>query len=71
MALVEYLGAETSERGRQQDIARNPQMLSHHTFSFDRVYGPESTQTEVYETSARPQVHSVLQGYNATILAYG
>jgi kinesin family protein 3/17 len=35
------------------------------------VYGPEATQSHVYETTARPAVLSVLEGYNATILAYG
>ncbi|PSC74516.1 Kinesin-II 95 kDa subunit [Micractinium conductrix] len=40
-------------------------------FGFDRVYGPESTQEELYVHSARNAVHNVLQGYNASIIAYG
>lgn len=43
----------------------------YHTFGFDFVYGPDSTQSFVYETTAKPAVQSVLEGYNATILAYG
>eukprot|EP00884_Botryococcus_braunii_P022705 jgi/Botrbrau1/9118/Bobra.0305s0022.1 len=40
-------------------------------FAFDHVFGPESSQEEVYSTSARASVFSTLQGYNAAIIAYG
>ena len=40
-------------------------------FNFDKVYGPESTQKEVYDYAARPIVDSVLQGFNGTVFAYG
>ncbi len=40
-------------------------------FAFDRVYGPEASQESVYEESARDVVMNVLQGYNASIIAYG
>ena len=48
-----------------------PQVYSSYRFGFDRVYGPDSTQEEVYAESARGAVLSVLQGYNASIVAYG
>jgi chromosomal replication initiation ATPase DnaA len=35
------------------------------------VYGPESTQEFVYANTARSAVGQVLEGYNATIFAYG
>lgn len=41
------------------------------TFAFDHAYDEYSTQAELYETTARPVLESCLQGYNATILAYG
>mmetsp|Transcript_29510 Transcript_29510/g.28671 ORF Transcript_29510/g.28671 Transcript_29510/m.28671 type:complete len:357 (+) Transcript_29510:521-1591(+) len=69
--IQEYLGSEISEIGRQRDIRENPHMLTYHSFAFDYVYGPESTQSHVYDTTAKPAVNSVLEGYNATILAYG
>ena len=31
----------------------------------------DSSQQEVYETTAKPAVISILQGYNSTIFAYG
>ncbi|RHY95389.1 hypothetical protein DYB26_012706, partial [Aphanomyces astaci] len=40
-------------------------------FTFDRVYGPASTQDDLYHTSILPLVHRVLQGYKCTVLAYG
>jgi hypothetical protein len=42
-----------------------------HTFAFDRIFGMESTQIEVFEYTAVPLVTDVLSGYNATIFAYG
>ena len=69
--IQEYLGAEVTEYGRQRDIAENPHIVTYHTFAFDQVYGPDSSQQIVYDSAARPAVMSVLEGYNATILAYG
>jgi hypothetical protein len=55
-SIQEYLGAEISEAGRQRDIRENPHMLTYHNFAFDNVYGPDSSQVHVYETTARPAV---------------
>lgn len=40
-------------------------------FSFDRIFGPESSQVEVFQDTAYPLITDVLAGYNATIFAYG
>ncbi|KAJ2088724.1 tubulin-dependent ATPase kip3 [Coemansia sp. RSA 986] len=40
-------------------------------FVFDRVYGEESTQQDVYEGTTRGLLDSVMAGYNATVFAYG
>jgi len=42
-----------------------------HRFTFDRVYDQDCTQEEIYKQTAREAVVSTLQGYNATVLAYG
>lgn len=39
------------------------------TFSFDRVYGAESTQVEVYQGVVEPIIAEVLTGYNCTVFA--
>lgn len=46
-------------------------LASTHRFSFDRVYSTDATQLHIYEESAKPAVHAVLSGYNASIIAYG
>ncbi|CAN8101658.1 unnamed protein product [Discula destructiva] len=40
-------------------------------FAFDRVFDENATQTEVYEATTRSLLDSVLDGYNATVFAYG
>jgi len=45
--------------------------FSTYTFTFDHVYGEDNDQKSVYENTAREAVMSTLQGYNATIIAYG
>ncbi len=46
-------------------------LYSSHRFTFDHVYDERATQAEVYEHTAKSAVMSALQGYNATIIAYG
>ncbi|KAK8730484.1 hypothetical protein OTU49_008036 [Cherax quadricarinatus] len=41
------------------------------TFTFDRVFGPESKQIDVYKSVAKNSVEEVLSGFNCTIFAYG
>jgi len=41
------------------------------TFTFDRIFGPATTQEQVYIAGAQPIVKDVLGGYNGTIFAYG
>jgi Cdc6-like AAA superfamily ATPase len=52
-------------------MAMNPSICNYHSFAFDYVYGPKSEQGFIYENTAKPAVLSVLEGYNATVLAYG
>ncbi|KAH6887733.1 P-loop containing nucleoside triphosphate hydrolase protein [Thelonectria olida] len=40
-------------------------------FAFDRVFDENTTQSEVYEGTTRNLLDSVLDGYNATVFAYG
>ena len=40
-------------------------------FGYDRVYGPDARQQDVFDESIEELVDSVVGGYNATIFAYG
>ena len=46
-------------------------MYGSQVFSFDHVYDQHCTQKTVYENTAKAVVESSLEGYNATIFAYG
>lgn len=41
------------------------------SFNFDRVFGVNSKQVDVYKVVAAPLVEEVLAGYNCTVFAYG
>lgn len=41
------------------------------TFNFDQVYGGSASQEDVYESTVKPVVDEVLDGFNCTIFAYG
>lgn len=40
-------------------------------FTFDRAFGPESKQSDVYQIIVAPLINEVLSGYNCTVFAYG
>ena len=71
VTIEEYQGHADNVKDREADILENPGMVTYHHFAFDFIYGPTATQQEVYERTARPAVLSILDGYNATILAFG
>jgi hypothetical protein len=41
------------------------------SFTFDKVFGMEASQKEIYDAVAKPTVLSVFQGFNGTVFAYG
>ncbi|KAJ7787362.1 P-loop containing nucleoside triphosphate hydrolase protein, partial [Mycena olivaceomarginata] len=40
-------------------------------FMFDRVFDNQARQQDVYEATAQPLLQGLLNGYNATVFAYG
>ena len=49
----------------------NNQVDQRKIFTFDAVYDHKAKQQDLYDEAVRPLVVSVLQGFNATIFAYG
>ncbi|RNF25310.1 putative OSM3-like kinesin [Trypanosoma cruzi] len=58
------------------DLATNQVIVQHpigdaDTFAFDAVYNNTYTQRDIFLQEVQPLVEAVLQGYNATVFAYG
>lgn len=53
----------------QHDIADKSTIMK--TFGFDKVFGPDATQIDVYRSVVCPLLEEVLLGYNCTVFAYG
>lgn len=68
ITVSENLDAVLDDEG---NVIANGGTYSTHSFMFDYVYDQNSSQKKVFETTARNVVDSALQGYNATIFAYG
>jgi kinesin family protein 18/19 len=81
MVLFDPLEATAIAAGAAGNSSANgaPSMTSHNNsrrardqrFMFDKVFDEHSTQAEVFAGSAREVLDSVVEGYNATVFAYG
>jgi len=40
-------------------------------FAFDRVYGPENTNKDIFEISLKELISQIINGFNCTVFAYG
>eukprot|EP00762_Andalucia_godoyi_P001004 ANDGO_02125.mRNA.1 Kinesin-II 95 kDa subunit len=61
--------SETESTGSAPGAAAG--IYNTYSFAFDYVYDQNARQVDVYQNTAAPAVLSTLQGYNATIFAYG
>ncbi|EGZ15664.1 hypothetical protein PHYSODRAFT_561382 [Phytophthora sojae] len=59
-----------AEKKERETMAEKYYELSGKEFAFDQVFGPQSTQADVY-AQIEPLVVSFTDGYNACIMAYG
>lgn len=56
---------------REVIVKQTMESKSTKKFTFDRAFGPESKQSEVYHSVVAPLIEEVLAGYNCTVFAYG
>ena len=54
-----------------EDTCRLDSKEAQGAFTFDRVFGMDSRQVDVFDYSIRSTVDDILNGYNGTVLAYG
>lgn len=56
---------------KREVIVKEKVSTATRTFTFDKVFGPNSKQYDVYKEVVMPIMDEVLMGYNCTIFAYG
>ncbi|RMJ23811.1 Kinesin family, partial [Aspergillus sp. HF37] len=54
-----------------KSVVPNGKRVKDQTFAFDRILDQNASQGEVYESTTRSLLDNVLDGYNATVFAYG
>lgn len=54
-----------------KSVVPNGKRVKDQTFVFDKVFDQNTTQCDVYESTTRSLLDNVLDGYNATVFAYG
>ncbi|KAH3668182.1 hypothetical protein OGAPHI_001936 [Ogataea philodendri] len=60
-----------NDKRRASSVGRHSSRIREHRFVFDKLFDEETSQNQVYEFSTKPLLDSVLNGFNATIFAYG
>ncbi|EPS73213.1 hypothetical protein M569_01542 [Genlisea aurea] len=58
----------------QREVSVSQNIAGKHfdrVFTFDKVFGPNAQQKDLYEQAIVPIVNEVLEGFNCTIFAYG
>jgi len=64
----------TGTNANEVAILRYPPGTGHwkrHFYQFDEVFGPSSTQEEVFDSVLAPRIQEVMSGFDASIIAYG
>lgn len=64
-------GVVSIRRGGDTSAYLKSQAGSLTEYIFDEVFGPESTQNEVYDRTTKPFIPKAIDGFNVTVFAYG
>lgn len=68
--MVVLMDSTSGKQSGPQDPLRKKRNAERQ-YVFDVTFGADSSQQEVYDKTTKPLVHSVLEGFNATVFAYG
>ncbi|KPJ15498.1 Kinesin-like protein KLP2 [Papilio machaon] len=68
---IRSLGVVEVVNGREVVVRQSQQTAHTKRFTFDRAFGPNTKQVEVYQEVVSPLIEEVLAGYNCTVFAYG
>lgn len=72
MLIFDPPDTETAMKKRRSGFPNNTTArIREHRFVFDRLFDEDASQKDVYTNTTRPLLDSVLDGYNATVFAYG
>ncbi|KAG7193411.1 kinesin-like protein Klp5 [Scheffersomyces spartinae] len=58
-------------RMQQNAFPNTKTRIREHRFVFDRLFDTTTPQEDVYNATTRPLLDSILEGFNATVFAYG
>jgi len=61
------VGTDTVTQSQQTDLVQGRT----HSYTLDRVYGPDLTTRHLYDNSVSSLVQAAMDGYHSSILAYG
>lgn len=59
------------QRFSKSVVPQQGKRVKDQTFAFDKVFDENTSQADVYESTTKNLLDSVLDGYNATVFAYG
>jgi gamma-glutamyltranspeptidase len=68
-ANMQVFFSPTPDGGSVQELDDNGTAVKH--WSYDRVFGPESSNKEVFDTMGSKLVDGALEGYNTVMFMYG
>lgn len=66
---LEVSSSQTANNSKRKGL--NNFRLKDSAFTFDHVFGEDSTSAEIYEDTTKLLINEVLNGFNCTCFAYG
>ena len=62
---------QTSLAVSGENTNKKNNQIKYQQFFFDHVFGKNTSQQEIYNKTTKPLLESIIEGFNATVFAYG